>query len=234
LPSADVQINQTSSSYTIIRTWNVSDFCGNSHIFTQTINVIIQDSFTVLQEQACNGDASEINLNNIIPINSMGLGTWTDSNTGMAITNGIFTPLGVLLGEHSFEYKISDLFCPRKIKILMNVNDDCLVLACGNIIVHNAFSPNNDGLNEIFTIENLENKTCYPTNKLEIYNRWGVLIYETEGYNNNDIAFKGISEGRTTIKKSDELPSGTYYYILNFTDDQGKKHNKDGYLYLSR
>ena len=116
----------------------------------------------------------------------------------------------------------------------MNVNDDCLVLACGNIIVHNAFSPNNDGLNEIFIIENLENKACYPTNKVEIYNRWGVLIYETEEYDNNVIAFKGISEGRTTIKKSDELSSGTYYYILNFTDDQGKKHNKDGYLYLSR
>ena len=233
-PTAVVLSNQTPNGYSIIREWNVSDLCGNSHIFTQKINVTIQDSFTVLQEQACNGDASEINLNNLIPINSIGLGTWTDSNTGMAITNGIFTPLGVLLGEHSFEYKISDLFCPRKIQILMNVNDDCLVLACGNIIVHNAFSPNNDGLNEIFIIENLENKACYPTNKVEIYNRWGVLIYETEEYDNNVIAFKGISEGRTTIKKSDELSSGTYYYILNFTDDQGKKHNKDGYLYLSR
>jgi gliding motility-associated-like protein len=233
-PTADVQINQTPSSYSIIREWNVSDLCGNSHIFTQTINVTIQDSYTVLQEQACNGDASVINLNDIIPRNTLGLGTWTDLSTGMAITNGIFTPLGVLLGEHSFEYKISDLYCPRKIEISMNVNDDCLVLACGNIIVHNAFSPNNDGLNEIFTIENLENKTCYPTNKVSIYNRWGILIYETEEYDNTFNAFKGISEGRTTIKKSDELPSGTYYYILDYTDDQGKKHNKDGYLYLSR
>jgi gliding motility-associated-like protein len=116
----------------------------------------------------------------------------------------------------------------------MNVNDDCVVLACGNIIVHNAFSPNNDEINENFVIENIENRTCYPSNKVEIYNRWGILVYETDNYDNNVNAFKGISEGRTTIKKSDELPSGTYFYLLEFKDDQGISYKRDGYLYLSR
>ena len=80
----------------------------------------------------------------------------------------------------------------------------------------------------------MENRTCYPTNKVEIYNRWGILVYETDNYDNNLNAFKGNSEGRTTIKKSDELPAGTYFYLLEFSDDQGIKYKRDGYLYLSR
>jgi gliding motility-associated-like protein len=233
-PSADILLNQTPSGYSIIREWNVADLCGNSHTFTQTINVTIQNNLISLQEQACNGDTSTINLSDLIPSADVGLGTWIDLNNGIALPNGNFTPLGVLLGNYIFEYQINSIYCPRKIQISMTVNDNCVVLACGNVIVHNAFSPNDDGLNEIFTIENLENRTCYPTNKVEIYNRWGILVYETENYDNGLNAFKGISEGRTTIKKSDELPTGTYFYLLDFTDDQGKNYKKEGYLYLSR
>jgi gliding motility-associated-like protein len=173
-------------------------------------------------------------LNDLIPSADVGLGTWVDLNNGVALPNGIFTPLGVLLGDYTFEYQINSFYCPRKIQISMNVNDDCVVLACGNIIVHNAFSPNNDGINENFVIENIENRTCYPSNKVEIYNRWGILVYETNNYDNNVNAFKGISEGRTTLNKSDQLPAGTYFYLLEFTDDQGINYKRDGYLYLSR
>jgi gliding motility-associated-like protein len=234
IPNADVLLNHTSNGYSIIREWNVADLCGNSHTFTQTINVTIQNNLISLQEQACNGNTSSINLNDLIPSGDVGLGTWVDLNNGVALPNGIFTPLGVLLGSYTFEYQINSFYCPRKIQISMTVNDDCVVLACGNIIVHNAFSPNNDGLNENFVIENIENRTCYPSNKVEIYNRWGILVYETDNYDNNVNAFKGISEGRTTIKKSDELPSGTYFYLLEFKDDQGISYKRDGYLYLSR
>jgi gliding motility-associated-like protein len=233
-PSSDVLLNQTSNGYSIIREWNVGDLCGNSHKFTQTINVTIQNNLISLQEQACNGDLSTINLNDLIPSADVGLGNWVDLNNGVTLPNGIFTPLGVLLGDYTFEYQINSFYCPRKIQISMNVNDDCVVLACGNIIVHNAFSPNNDGINENFVIENIENRTCYPSNKVEIYNRWGILVYETNNYDNNVNAFKGISEGRTTLNKSDQLPAGTYFYLLEFTDDQGINYKRDGYLYLSR
>ena len=103
-----------------------------------------------------------------------------------------------------------------------------------DIIVHNAFSPNNDGLNEFFNIENIENTVCFPTNKVEIYNRWGVLVYETEQYDNNSRVFKGISEGRVTIDRAMELPTATYYYILNYTTSEGEYLNKKGYIYLSK
>ncbi|WP_418263423.1 DUF7507 domain-containing protein [Flavobacterium faecale] len=113
-----------------------------------------------------------------------------------------------------------------------------IVLGCGTITVHNAFSPNGDGINELFIIENIEDILCYPTNTLEIYNRWGILVYETQGYDNVTRVFKGVSEGRTTVGQSSGLPAGTYYYILNYTSIDGlnnaNNNTKDGYLYLAR
>ena len=68
-------------------------------------------------------------------------------------------------------------------------------------------------MNERFYIRGIE---CYPDNTVQIFNRWGVLVFERDHYNNNDIVFKGFSEGRTTVKESNGLPEGTYYYIINY------------------
>jgi len=102
------------------------------------------------------------------------------------------------------------------------------------INIPNVFSPNNDGINEVFVIENIDDIICYPTNRLEIYNRWGVLVYETEGYDNNTKAFRGISEGRLTVNQSQELPTGTYFYILQYTTSEGRSIKESKYLYISR
>ena len=99
------------------------------------------------------------------------------------------------------------------------------------IEVFNAVSPNGDGLNDVFYVRGLE---CYPDNTVEIYNRWGVLVFEKSGYNNTDRAFRGVSEGRVTIKQSEELPVGTYYYIFKYRDSESTGHEKAGYLYLNR
>ncbi|SHM51549.1 T9SS type B sorting domain-containing protein, partial [Flavobacterium chilense] len=99
------------------------------------------------------------------------------------------------------------------------------------IKVYNAFSPNGDNKNSRFYIQGLE---CYPDNTVEIYNRWGVLVYDIDKYNNEDRAFKGFSEGRTTIKQSDGLPVGTYFYILKYKDSESNPHELSGYLYISK
>lgn len=92
-------------------------------------------------------------------------------------------------------------------------------------------SPNSDGLNDVFYIRGLE---CFPDNTVQIYNRWGVLVFERENYNNSDRAFRGISEGRFTIDASEELPVGTYFYILKYKDDGAVLNEKSGYLYINR
>ena len=69
---------------------------------------------------------------------------------------------------------------------------------------------------------------------VEIYNRWGVLVYETKGYGQNQKYFRGVSEGRVTINQASELPVGTYFYIVKYVNNQGKHKERSGYLYINR
>ena len=67
-----------------------------------------------------------------------------------------------------------------------------------------------------------------PNNKLTIFNRWGNIVFEGAPYTNN---FDGTSNRGLRVG-GDELPSGTYFYIL----DLGVKDIEPirGYIYLAR
>jgi gliding motility-associated-like protein len=104
------------------------------------------------------------------------------------------------------------------------------ISAC-TLNIFNAVSPNGDGLNDFFLIRGIE---CYPNNTVEIYNRWGVKVYDIQGYDNDLRSFKGFSEGRVSIKESNGLPSGTYFYIIKYVDLNGNGIDKTGYLQISR
>ncbi|WP_428230135.1 Ig-like domain-containing protein [Flavobacterium sp.] len=114
-----------------------------------------------------------------------------------------------------------------------NLEDKPTVLPLNGCVikVFNAFSPNGDEKNKRFYIQGLE---CYPDNTVEIYNRWGVLVYNIDNYNNEDRAFVGYSEGRTTIKQSEGLPVGTYFYIVKYKDSGSNSHELSGYLYINK
>jgi hypothetical protein len=70
-------------------------------------------------------------------------------------------------------------------------------------------------------------------NKVEVYNRWGVLVFESNQYDNDAHAFRGYSQGRSTVG-SDALPTGTYFYTVQGTKPDGTIVRKQGYLYLTR
>ncbi|WP_306350533.1 gliding motility-associated C-terminal domain-containing protein [Flavobacterium sp. '19STA2R22 D10 B1'] len=98
-----------------------------------------------------------------------------------------------------------------------------------DLVFYNGLSPNGDGKNEFFYIKGI-NK--FPDNSVEIYNRWGVLVYSAKGYNESDKVFNGYSEGYLTLDSSKKLPMGTYFYILNYKKD-AKKIKRTGYLYIN-
>jgi gliding motility-associated-like protein len=221
-----------------LHTFTVTDYNGCTTTVDATITQLGKGEVITLPSSACNLDSSTVNLNSLLPTGTPINGTWTDVNDTEALQGSILSPLGIALGDYDFEYKINTDDCPGSIIIKMNINDDCVVLACGNILVHNAFSPNGDTKNETFIIDNIDDTSCYPNNTVEIYNRWGVLVFETRNYNNESNYFDGISRGRTTISQSSGLPTGTYYYILNYNSIDGngniQTNTKDGYLYLTR
>ena len=93
-------------------------------------------------------------------------------------------------------------------------------------------TPNGDGDNDVFVIRNIE---LYPDNTVEIYNRWGILVYEVSSYNPSEgRAFVGLSEGRVTISQASELPVGTYFYVVKYRNSAGNNKERSGYLYINR
>jgi gliding motility-associated-like protein len=188
----------------------------------------------VIQSESCNeAQFDTIDLNSLLPAGTPTSGTWTNDDNVGGLTGTIFNAWQVPVGIYTFTYTIVDVSCTRRYEIKMSVTDQCGPFACDNVIIYNAFTPNGDGTNEYFEIKNIEQE-CRPTNKVEIYNRWGILVYETINYDNNTRRFEGISEGRTTLEKSTELPTGTYFYIIQWTTTEGNTINKNGYLYLTR
>ncbi len=80
-------------------------------------------------------------------------------------------------------------------------NIDSIIVNISPIIIPNAFSPNGDGVNDTWTIKNIEN---FPDNKIEIFNRWGKRCYYKKNYTN---------DWRGTFNNN-PLPDGVYYYIV--------------------
>jgi gliding motility-associated-like protein len=231
--------NLPAGTYTLTASFPVNE----NQTCSATATVIITqpsspNEVTTIATQACANDSSLVNLLALLPINTTATGNWIDKDNSNALQGNIFNPFGLALGNYLLEYQITDEICPRSILLNMEINNDCQVLACGNVIIHNAFSPNGDGINDAFKIDSIDDLTCYPENTVEIYNRWGILVFETVNYNNTTNAFDGTSRGRTTFKQSEGLPTGTYFYIINYKSLDGnniiQSNKKDGFLYLSK
>jgi gliding motility-associated-like protein/uncharacterized repeat protein (TIGR01451 family) len=101
----------------------------------------------------------------------------------------------------------------------------------GDFEVFTGMSPGDDGVNDYFKIAGIEK---YPNNKVSVFNRWGVLVYEAKGYGQGDRLFMGISEGRITITKNQKLPTGTYFYVIEFEEENPGRETYTGYLYINR
>jgi gliding motility-associated-like protein len=105
------------------------------------------------------------------------------------------------------------------------------VLSEDDLEIFNSMTINGDDLNDVFVIRGIEQ---YPNNKVIIYNRWGVEVYNVEGYGQDNKFFRGISEGRVTVSQSAELPKGTYFYIVRYVNKQGVEKERSGYLYITK
>ncbi|GET46391.1 reprolysin-like metallopeptidase [Capnocytophaga felis] len=67
---------------------------------------------------------------------------------------------------------------------------------------------------------------------IEIFNELGQKVFEAKDYQRRGGVFRGYSNVKGVVGKGKRLPSGTYFYILNYQDMTGKKHTKKGYLYV--
>lgn len=109
--------------------------------------------------------------------------------------------------------------CDSLINILtLIVNEDSA------ISVPQAFSPNDDGVNDYFYIKNIE---YYPHSHVIILNRWGDKVFEASPYENN---WDGRNHFGLRVG-GDVLPEGTYFYIIDLGDGSAKRK---GYIFLTK
>jgi gliding motility-associated-like protein len=92
---------------------------------------------------------------------------------------------------------------------------------CIPIQIPTAFTPNHDGKNDIFKPIIGALLTNY---RMQIWNRWGQMIFETRTYNQG---WNGTYQGQLQ-------PNGTYIYFFSFTDPDGVETMKKGTLVLIR
>ena len=146
---------------------------------------------------------------------------------GTAVSNGdgtiTYTPNNGFKGTDSFEYSLCNAAGCRTATITVRVTSE--------LIIYNGVSIGGSDKNNHFHIEGIEN---YPNNTVRIYNRWGVKVFEMSGYNNTTKAFRGVSDARATLEASDNLPQGTYYYIIEYVDEHNKTQTETGWLYLKK
>jgi gliding motility-associated-like protein len=97
-------------------------------------------------------------------------------------------------------------------------SDDIKITVLKMLHIPNAFSPNGDGIHDRWEIKDLN---TYPGATVEVYNRYGQLVYKSSGYPQPwDGTFNG-----------NPLPVGTYYYIIN--PKNGRKQ-MSGYVDIIR
>jgi gliding motility-associated-like protein len=108
------------------------------------------------------------------------------------IANPMATPLESI---RYYVYGTNDLGCEEVDSVYIEVLED--------IRAYNVFSPNGDGINDYFDIENASR---FPEMLVEVYSRWGDLLFSTVGYDDSS-RWDGTTRGT-------DAPVGTYYYIL--------------------
>lgn len=210
-------------NYDIIRTWTATDSCGNQTVHVQ--NIVVEDNTAPAFVEALPQDGlAECDKLPIAPlltaVDNCGIATVTYTEDEKD-------------GECSFKKIVTRTWTATDDCGNATVHTQILNVSCP-VVVYNALTPDGDGVNDVFLIDGID---CYPKNNVEIFNRWGVKVYGVNGYNNNDKAFKGFSEGRATVSSDSQLPTGTYFYVLNYEYSLDginvRTIEKSGYLYIN-
>ena len=125
-----------------------------------------------------------------------------------------FSPEDNQCGLVTFNYQLTDN---------RGMQSEALVsitIICDKILVYNGISPNGDNLNDVWRMPGIDQ---YPNNEVRVFNRWGHLVFERQGYTNAQ-GWDGRWNGR-------DLPDGTYFYMIDLKDGSAVM---SGYLQILR
>ena len=111
---------------------------------------------------------------------------------------------------------MGDPACADTAIVIVNVSAET------ELIVPNVVTPNNDGRNDLLTLQTKGIISLF----FEVYNRWGNLV---DSYESSSVA-----DGRTTVWNPSEVSDGVYMYVLSYTDVNGIERNEGGSITIVR
>lgn len=150
-------------------------------------------------------------------IKNTGAGLFAEREEMKAIQKEVM-PQSAGVGKSSFTFLTQQTTATGALISSEKVNDELQ-----GITVAQGFSPNGDGINDQFAIENEINENL----SLRVYNRFGHMVYEKENYKND---WDGNANSGMMSNQKIGLPDDTYYYVLRL--ENGKQ--KIGFLTLKR
>ena len=227
-----VPAGTASGTYTV--TYTICEVLNPGNCSTATTTIVVHRTAVAVPVAVNDMDTTPVNtpividvLRNDTPHGITPHVTTTPAN-GTAVVNldntVTYTPNTNFVGTDTFLYE------------LCNIDGVCVtatvtIRVTSGLTIYNAVNINGNPQNDHFHIGGIEN---YPDNTVRIFNRWGVKVFDVEGYDNVRKVFKGFSNGRVTIEGSENLPQGTYYYVIEYIDENNQKQSKVGWLYLKK
>lgn len=160
----------------------------------------------------CFDDENSITLNGSVPGNDQSVvwnfatGSGMFSNPNSSTT----TVTTISLGENVITYTINYELCPADVDSILVLTNICDGF---EPVFPTVITPNADGKNDVFEIQNLEK--IYPNCTMTIFNRWGSVVFESVGYAD---PWNGTFNG-------EKLPMGTYFFKLELNDEQNQHYN---------
>jgi gliding motility-associated-like protein len=178
-----------------ILTWSVSNgLCPSS---TDTVQVMIVQLPTIANagpDQSVKVSYAEIEAAEVV----IGSGSWSAVTAGAFITdpsNEETSVQGFAPGQNVFRWTVANPGCPS--------STDDVIITLEEPFIPNAFSPNNDGINDTYVIPAAE---YYNNVQLSIFNKWGNVVYSSGSYRND---WNGTND------QGAPLTDDTYYYLLD-------------------
>ncbi|MBW3518360.1 gliding motility-associated C-terminal domain-containing protein [Flavobacterium sp. NKUCC04_CG] len=211
------------NNYQLVRTWTATDACGNAQVHVQTIT--IQDTTAPVFVEPL--PAADVFMK-CEDLKAAPVMTATDACGKATVAFKEEKVQGDCDNKYSLErtWTATDT-CGNETVYTQTVH-----LAC-EIEIYNAISANGDGNNDEFVLKGIN---CYPGNTVEIFDRWGRLVYSTRNYNSIGNVFKGYANAKDVVSKGDKLPTGTYFYVVqydyNFGNGESQAMKQSGYIHL--
>jgi len=176
----------------------VQSHFSTSTILTQGFQQSLTDdslvTYEVINESCRGGSNGSIFISEVI-------GCAAPYSVVITALNSTEVLAATALGSGEYEVEITGANgCVHTTNIFVGLenDNDC------TLKFYSGLTPNGDGFNDLWIIDNIE---LHPESKVQIFNRWGEVVWSADNYNNTDVVWDGLN------KNGSEMTDATYFYV---------------------